>query len=338
MIDDNLHGTRNKRGDWKPLKGLSYPPVFVWPARPVAFVKWLFGWGGYILPWNLVFGALSAVIWLFLTPSMGTTQTLAVGWIAYLLGRNALIVLLWFGAFHLPLYMKRRQGTAFKYNGRWPSKNNSAFLFSNQNVDNVIWTFASAVPIWTAYEVLTLWAFANDVIPYVSFAEHPIYCALLFLVVPIFNEVHFYIIHRLIHIPFLYRAIHRFHHNNVNPGPWSGLAMHPVEHLLYFSTVLIHWIIPSHPVHALFNLTRAGIAPAIGHSGFDQMVVGEDRSIHLGDMNHYLHHKHFECNYADGVVPIDKWFGTFHDGSDDAEKRMNERFMQRARKHAAKKP
>ena len=53
-------------------------------------------------------------------------------------------------------------GTSFKFNGKWPSTNNSAFLFGNQNIDNIIWTFASGVPIWTAYEVLTLWAFAND--------------------------------------------------------------------------------------------------------------------------------------------------------------------------------
>jgi sterol desaturase/sphingolipid hydroxylase (fatty acid hydroxylase superfamily) len=46
---------------------------------------------------------------------------------------------------------------------------------------------------------------------------------------------------------------------------------------------------------------------------------------------HYLHHKFFECNYADGAIPIDKWFGTFHDGSKEAEIRMNKRYMDRAK-------
>ena len=30
---------------------------------------------------------------------------------------------------------------------------------------------------------------------------------------------------------------------------------------------------------------------------------------------HYLHHKYFEVNYAAGAVPLDKWFESFHDGT-----------------------
>jgi sterol desaturase/sphingolipid hydroxylase (fatty acid hydroxylase superfamily) len=45
----------------------------------------------------------------------------------------------------------------------------------------------------------------------------------------------------------------------------------------------------------------------------------------------YLHHKYYECNYADGVVPLDKWFGTFHDGSREAQEAMDRRFRERTR-------
>ena len=42
-------------------------------------------------------------------------------------------------------------------------------------------------------------------------------------------------------------------------------------------------------------------------------------------------------NYGDGSVPLDKWFGTFHDGTEEAQERMNERFMARhARKQQQK--
>jgi sterol desaturase/sphingolipid hydroxylase (fatty acid hydroxylase superfamily) len=37
---------------------------------------------------------------------------------------------------------------------------------------------------------------------------------------------------------------------------------------------------------------------------------------------HYLHHKLFEVNYSDGAVPLDRWFGSFHDGSPDAMERL----------------
>ena len=231
-----------------------------------------------------------------------------------MLVRNAALVLVYFGAFHLRLYMQRAQGTAFKYNAKWPSTDSPTFLFRNQTLDNVFWTFASAVPIWTAWECLTLWLFANGRIPLVEFARNPVWFVALFFLVPLFREVHFYLVHRLIHWPPLYRTVHKLHHKNVNPGPWSGLAMHPVEHLLYFSVVLVHWVVPSSPVHALYTLVHAGLAPAPGHVGFDQVVVGDNSAFGTNCYDHYLHHKHFECNYSDGVIPIDKWFNTFHDG------------------------
>jgi sterol desaturase/sphingolipid hydroxylase (fatty acid hydroxylase superfamily) len=335
-MDDTLYGTRNRRGDWKPSRLSEYPPVFIWPARPVAFVKWLFGFPGYILPWNLIYAGISLLLWRYLMPPMAAMKTLSWDWIAFLLVENAALVLLFFGAFHLRLYVQRAQGTSFKYNGRWLATNNPVFLFGNQTVDNLIWTFCSAVPLWTAYEVLTLWMFANGYIPMVSFAAHPIYCVALFLLIPIIRDLHFYLIHRLIHANALYQRVHKLHHNNANPGPWSGLAMHPVEHLLYFSVVLIHWIVPSHPLHAIFNLVHAGLSPAPGHAGFDKVVVGKDTAIDTHSYEHYLHHKFYECNYSDAVIPLDKWFGTFHDGSKEAEERMNRRFMERAAKRQAR--
>jgi sterol desaturase/sphingolipid hydroxylase (fatty acid hydroxylase superfamily) len=333
-MDDLAYGKRDKRGNWSPLKRIEYPPVFVWPAQPLKFLKWFFGYPGYLLPWNAIYGAFAIGLWLFLTPPMETMRSFEPGWIAFIFFRNLAIVFLFFGGFHLRLYIQKRQGTLFKYNAQWPATDNPAFLFRNQNIDNMIWTLGSGVPFWTAYEVLTLWAFANGYIPTVGFEEHPIYFIALMLLIPTFRDLHFYLVHRLIHWPPLYRAVHKLHHNNVNPGPWSGLAMHPVEHLLYFSGVLIHWIVPSHPVHAIFHLVHAALSPAPGHVGFDKMVVGEDKAIESHAYDHYLHHKYFECNYADGVIPLDKWFGTFHDGSRESQEAMDERFMERARRKA----
>jgi sterol desaturase/sphingolipid hydroxylase (fatty acid hydroxylase superfamily) len=262
-------------------------------------------------------------------------RTFAPGWIAYLLARNAIILLLFFGAFHVHLYVRKKQGNSFKFNGKGLTTDGVGFLFGNQITDNLIWTFASGVPIWTAYEAVTLWAFANGYIPYLDLAQHPVYAVALMLLVPILRDVHFYLVHRLIHWPPLYHAVHKLHHQNVNPGPWSGLAMHPVEHVLYFSGVLIHWIVPSHPIHALFHLAHAALAPAPGHTGYDKIVLGETTAIDTDSYAHYLHHKHFECNYADGVIPLDKWFGTFHDGTPEAEEAMNRRFLARSAKNAA---
>jgi sterol desaturase/sphingolipid hydroxylase (fatty acid hydroxylase superfamily) len=328
-MNDAQFGSRDKRGDWKPFYRIEYPPLFMWPVRPVQFLKWFFGYPGYLLPWNIIYALFSTMIWLYLTPSMATTQTFSVGWLSYLLLRNAAFVLIIFGGWHFFLYIRKSQSNSFKFDGKWPSTNNDAFLFRRQNIDNIIWTFACGVPVWTAYEAGILWAFANGYVPYISWTQHPVYCLAILLLIPAFHDVHFYLVHRLIHWPPLYRRIHSLHHNNVNPGPWSGLAMHPIEHVLYFSGALIHLVVPSHPLHVLFHLQHSGLTPAQGHTGFDRVVIGRC-AVSTSSYSHYLHHKFFECNYSDGPVPLDKWLGTHHDGSKQSQDAMDRRFAEKS--------
>ena len=65
--------------------------------------------------------------------------------------------------------------------------------------------------------------------------------------------------------------------------------------------------------------------------GFEKIQIGKI-GINTHTQAHYLHHKFFECNYADGAVPLDKYFGTFHDGSEEAQERMIKRYNERMKK------
>ena len=329
-MDDTAFGKRDKAGHWRPSKILNYPEVFVWPSKPIEILKWI---PSYLLPWNAAYAVIGIVLWVYLTPSLETMKSFAWGWIGFIAARNIILVVLFVGAYHLRLYVRKAQGTSFKFNAKWPERGNPVFLFGSQTIDNMIWTLASGVTVWTAYEVLTLWLFANGYIPMIDWEANPIWFGALLLIIPLFREVHFYLVHRMIHWPPLYRHVHSLHHNNINPGPWSGLSMHPVEHVLYFSGVIIHWIVPSHPIHAMFHLVHLGLSPAGGHTGYERIVVGENTSFDSHCYAHYLHHKYFECNYADGALPLDRWFGSFHDGSEAAQEAMNKRFLAR---HARK--
>ena len=40
-------------------------------------------------------------------------------------------------------------------------------------------------------------------------------------------------------------------------------------------------------------------------------------------------------NYGDALIPLDKWFGTWHDGSPEGEARMQARYKRRKEKIAA---
>ena len=69
MAQENF-GIRDRFGEWRP--GLvQTAPMFVWPPRPIQFLKWLFGYEGYLLPWQVTYVAIAVVTWLFLTP-LGT--------------------------------------------------------------------------------------------------------------------------------------------------------------------------------------------------------------------------------------------------------------------------
>jgi len=105
--------------------------------------------------------------------------------------------------------------------------------------------------------------------------------------------------------------------------------MHPIEQLLYFSSVLLHVIIASNPILAIYQLNFAGFGAVVGHIGFDKIEIGEAAGFDSHAYAHYLHHKYFEVNYADGLVPLDKLFGTWHDGTAEGEARMNGRYEKR---------
>ena len=328
-MDDSKFGTEDNRGFWQPNKRISYGPAFAWPPQPQKLFKWFFGFPGYLFPWNVPYAIAAVLIWLYLTPSLTVMENFSFSWAGLILVRNIGLAIVVYGAWHLWLYVWRKQDTAFKYNRHWPKEQSSVFLFNNQNYDNMFWTLASGVPIWTAYEVLLLWGYANGMISIVDIGDNPVGFIALFFLVPFIHEVGFYFAHRLLHWPPLYQIAHKLHHRNTNPGPWSGLSMHPIEHLIYFSTILLFFVIPSHPIHMINLASRLGVAPAHGHTGFDRIVVGEDASVDNPYYAHYLHHRYFEVNYADGMVPLDKWFGSFHDGSPEADAAMKARRLRR---------
>jgi len=301
-------------GGWAPELPITVPAPLLWPPQPMKVLKYLFGFPGLYFPWLALYALIAFGIWTLLQVTGSDLRHLSAVWIALVVGCNAVITASFYGAWHYWLYVRRSQGIQFKYNPNWPKDSSDKFLFGRPTASNVFWTLCSAVPIWSAYLALTLWAQATGLTPATSWSQSPIYCTVLMLVLPFFHAVHFYVVHRAIHWPPLYNSVHYLHHANVNPTPWAGLAMHPVEHLIYFSGVLLLWVIPSTPLHAIYFVTFVGLAPVDGHSGFGRVVLGRS-SFATDGYYHYLHHKFFSVNFGDSLlIPLDRFFGTFHDG------------------------
>ncbi len=329
-MDDLQYGKRDKRGYWTPNEPAGVAPIWSFPPQVMKIIKWL---PQYFFPYDVLWVLSALAWWNWVLPDMEVMKTLAWGWILKLFVVNLVAVFVFFGVYEWRLYIKRSQGTRFKYNAKFPSEHPSdAFWFKSQNTDSILRIIFHAMPIWTALEVGILYAYANGLVPWLSFADHPWYLLGLALVMPIIHETHFYLIHRLIHIPFLYKHVHSVHHNSVNPSPYSSLSMHPVELLLYFGMALWHLVIPSNPILALYQLHRAGFGAIPGHIGFDKIEMGDKSGLPTHAYIHYLHHRYFEVNYGDGLVPFDKWFGTFHDGSREGDALMNARYAKRKAK------
>ena len=316
------HGqTRDRRGEWRPKKPAGFMPLLDWPQRPAAVAKWFFGVPGFFAPWYAIYVALTCIAYFVFTPELARMETLALDWVLLILLRNIALITIFTGGLHLWLYRVRGQGRKTKYNGNWMARNDRRFLFHNQVFDNIFWSMIGTL-VWSLYEIGLWWGYANGALPY---SANPVWFVLWMILMPFWRNFHFYWIHRLIHWPPLYRTIHYLHHKNVNVGPWSGMAMHPIEHTLYFSCMLIHLVVPSHPLHMMFNGLTTALGPGVSHSGFDELVFGDETALKKEKLMHYLHHRYHTVNFGESAVPLDKWFGSFHDGTPEADSHFRTR-------------
>lgn len=334
-MDDLQFGTRNKRGDWAPSAHLELPPFW---NRPLSLPKVLAWVPEYLWPWNAFHMTTALLWWFFVVPDVEVLKTLSWGWALWLYAVNAAAIFVFYGSVELFWYVRRKQGSRFKYNGKFPADQPSdVFWFKSQNIDNFLRSFFISIPLWTLVEVLFLWAFANTWATWLPWETYWPWLVVLALVSPAIHEVHFFCIHRLVHVPILYKWIHSVHHNSVNPSPWSSLSMHPVEGFLYHAVAFWHLLIPSNPLLAMYQLHLAGFGAVNGHIGFDKLELTEGKTLDSHAYAHYLHHKFFEVNYGgDGLIPLDKWFGYWHDGSKEGEARMDARFKKKKERLNAK--
>ena len=315
-----------------PLKGwnhvpnvpLKVSPFFTWPLQPIEMLKWVWN-SWFLITEKLIIIAIALVSFYWFQPPLEETKTFAFGWIAEMYIRNLILMAAVAGGLHLYFYTFTKQGQNLKYDPRPLMKDGKQFTLGGQIRDNIFWTLGSGVFVWTAYEVVMFWALANGYVPLLTWAANPIWFVAMFLLIPLWESFYFYWIHRLLHVPFLYKHVHALHHRNINVGPWSGLSMHPIEHVIYLGTVLVHFIIAAHPVHILFHLQYYTLTAATTHTGFEALLVKDVDRLKLGTFHHQMHHRYFECNYGSLEMPWDKFFGSFHDGTDEANELMKER-------------
>ena len=328
-VQESLNTTEENIWEYHPQLPLANVPVFVWPLRVVEAIKYLVSRA--FLSVFVPFWTLAAITWFFLQPAMERCVELELGWIAQLFARNLVLMLIVAGGLHLYFYVFKLQGTDRKFDSQVDMpKDNPRFFLNNQVWDNMLYTLGSGVTIWTAYEVFFFWAYANGLLPhYLEIRNHPVSFVLILLLIPFWSSLHFHLIHRLLHWRPLFKIAHAVHHRNVSLGPWSGLSMHPIEHIIYLSSVLIHVVLPSHPIHILFHMQFNSMGASTGHTGFEYLTFRGKPVIALTSFHHQLHHKYLDCNYGNPYVAADQWFDCDHNGSPEATAEVRRRQRER---------
>lgn len=320
----------SRRQEWNhvPEVPIRVSPLWQWPPRPVAAFRWYWdSW--FFFTVNLAIVALSFAALYIASPTLDQTATPGL-WVAGIWLRNAVIVTVLAGLLHLWFHKYAAQGETLKYDPRPFPRNGRMFTFSSQLLDNAFWTIASGVTIWSAFEALLWWSMANGYAATITFDSNPVWFVAIFFLIPVWESFYFYWMHRFLHTDVMYR-FHALHHRNTDIGPWSGMSMHPVEHLFYFGSVLTHFAIASHPVHVIFHLMFYGLLAITSHTGFEGVLFRNKKRLHLGNFHHQIHHRYFECNYGNLDVPWDKLFGSWHDGTEAGKAMLKERLKARKR-------
>lgn len=122
--------------------------------------------------------------------------------------------------------------------------------------------------------------------------------ALEIAVLFVWNELHFYVNHRLLHTRWL-RRFHGSHHRSHVATPFSTYALHPVEAMMLGSVPMLPMLLHDFSLFALAALTVLSIVlNNLGHSNYEFSSSAPARGWRAASRRHHLHHACYHGNYG----------------------------------------
>lgn len=152
----------------------------------------------------------------------------------------------------------------------------------------------------------------------------------VFPILFIMHDLYFYIMHRIMHHPSLFKYIHLVHHKSTNPSPWAAYAFHPLEAIIEQGIVIIfYFTLPIHISHLAIFFLFSIIYNVYGHLGYELYPKGFNKSwfgkwINTS-INHNQHHQFFKGNYGLYTLIWDRLFGTIRKDYDGQFENVSKR-------------
>lgn len=134
----------------------------------------------------------------------------------------------------------------------------------------------------------------------------------------ILQDTYFYFMHRLFHLPSLFKRFHQGHHQSKIPTPWTSFAFDPLEAVFQALFLFaITFVVPLHYGVLLALLTTMTVWAVGNHLGFQ--IIPDSRLSRwwggwcIGSTHHLVHHNRYTRHYGLYFTFWDKLLGTQDD-------------------------
>lgn len=188
-------------------------------------------------------------------------------------------------------------------------------LKKEQVKKEIYWSIVSSA-IFAFFGAVTYWLYLHDYTAiYLDASKFDYwYLPLSLLIVLLLHETYYYWLHRAMHIPKIYKVVHKVHHESLSTTPWTAFSFHPWESIL--EALIVPAILIFVPVNIyvlLFYLILMTFSSMINHLDIE-IYPASFRNSKFGKLwidatHHHYHHKEFTTNYGLYFTFWDKWMG-----------------------------
>ncbi len=134
--------------------------------------------------------------------------------------------------------------------------------------------------------------------------------ALEILVLVIWNDIHFWFNHRLLHTKLL-RNFHLPHHRSVVTTPFATYSFHPVEALMLGNVILLPMMLHDFSFWSLFSVPLFSLFfNCVGHANYDFFPGVSYSHWFAASRRHHLHHACHQGNFGFQFTFMDRLFFT----------------------------